>query len=61
MSKEERLSTIERIWESFSRDGIEIPSPAWHRQILEDRTRIADSAGAEWLSVDELETRLSKK
>jgi hypothetical protein len=61
MSKEERLEAIERLWESFSRDGFDILSPAWHEEVLADRETIADSADAKWLNVEELQARLSKR
>lgn len=61
MSKDERVTAMEHLWESFSRDGIVLPSPEWHEGVLASRTRIADSSDAVWLEVDELQTRLMKR
>lgn len=57
MSKEERLAAMELLWDSFSRDGIEMASPSWHGDLLGERLQIADSTAAEWLTLDELEGR----
>jgi dienelactone hydrolase len=35
MSPAERLSVMESLWVSFARDGIDWPSPEWHRSVLE--------------------------
>ncbi|WP_035609559.1 addiction module protein [Haloferula sp. BvORR071] len=61
MSKEERLAAMDLLWRSFSRDGIEITSPSWHEGVLTERSRIVDSADAEWLSLEQLEVRLSRQ
>lgn len=50
---------MELLWESFSKEGIDYPSPAWHGKILAERTEIIDSGKAAWLSVDELQARLT--
>lgn len=41
------MDAIERLWESFAKDGIEFPSPEWHGPILAEREAIADSPDAE--------------
>ncbi len=61
MSKEERVEAMELLWESFARDGIEFPSPEWHGPVLAARTAIADSPDAEWLDIDQLQARLTKR
>ena len=49
---------MELLWESFAKEGIDYPPPAWHGKILADRSEIIDSGRATWLSVDELQARL---
>ena len=61
MSKDERVNAMERLWESFSRDGMEVRSPDWHERILAGRTKIADSPDAVWIGVDELQSRLMER
>lgn len=61
MSAMERVEAMELPWESFSKDGIDYPSPEWHQKVLEDRSAIIDSDAAQWLSVDELQARLMRR
>ncbi|MDA0765865.1 MAG: addiction module protein [Verrucomicrobia bacterium] len=49
---------MESLWVSFARDGIDIPSPEWHRNILEHRAARMASGEASALTVDALQTRL---
>ena len=58
MSSSERVEAMELLWESFSKEGIDYPSPDWHGKILADRSEIIESGKATWLSVDELQARL---
>jgi hypothetical protein len=58
MSNDERLNAMERLWESFSRDGMEVRPPDWHQHVLAGRTKAADSPDAVWIGVDALQSRL---
>jgi hypothetical protein len=49
---------MELLWESFSKEGIEYPSPDWHGKVLAERSEMIESGNATWLSVDELQARL---
>ena len=46
MTVEEKLRALERIWEDLCRHEADIPSPQWHRDILEAREARA-TRGAE--------------
>ena len=61
MSSSERVEAMELLWESFSREGIEYPSPDWHGQILAERSEMIESGKATWLTVDELQARLMSR
>ncbi len=39
MSVEEKLQTMEALWQSLSADPAAIESPAWHEEELADRER----------------------
>ena len=61
MSHSERVETMELLWESFSTEGIDYPSPDWHGKVLAERSELIDSGKATWLSVDELQARLTRR
>jgi len=37
MTVDEKLRALERIWEDLCRNEADIPSPPWHREVLEAR------------------------
>jgi putative addiction module component (TIGR02574 family) len=61
MPSSERVETLERLWESFSKEGIDYPSPDWQCASLEERFQIIQSDKATWLSVNELQARLMSR
>ncbi len=40
MTVADKLSAMELIWDDLCRNSEEIPSPAWHAAILEERTKL---------------------
>jgi hypothetical protein len=43
MSVEDKLRVLEQVWEDLVRTPEDVPSPAWHRDVLEAREkRIAE-------------------
>jgi putative addiction module component (TIGR02574 family) len=61
MSSSERVKTMELLWQSFAKEGIDDPSPAWHDRVLAERAEIIESGKATWLSVNELKARLMSR
>lgn len=61
MTAIERVEAMELLWQSFSKEGIDYPSAEWHGQVLCDRSEIIKSGNAKWLSVDELQARLTSR
>ncbi|WP_408034080.1 addiction module protein [Thiorhodovibrio winogradskyi] len=57
MSVSERIRTMEAIWDSLLYDVAEMPSPEWHRNILEERKRKMDEGSARFLSIQEVKER----
>ncbi len=57
MSTIERLQTMGAIWDILLYDEIEIESPEWHQDVLEERRRKMDSGKAKFFSVAELKER----
>lgn len=61
MSSNERMEAMELLWESFAKEGIDYPSPGWHADVLAGRSEIIDSGKSTWLTVDELQARLTRR
>ena len=61
MSSSERVEAMELLWESFSKEGIDYPSPDWHGKVLAERSEMIESGKATWLTVDELQVRLMSR
>ena len=40
MTLEEKLITIEAIWEDIARSSPDFPSPAWHEDVLKERENL---------------------
>ena len=39
MSTEDKLRAMELLWENLSRTPSDVPSPSWHRDVLEAREK----------------------
>jgi hypothetical protein len=58
MSMAERLQALEQLWDAVCRDDVDMPSPAWHAEVLEDRKARAARGEARFLTLDQLKARL---
>lgn len=61
MTVTEKLRAIEEIWENLLRDSENVPSPAWHADVLsarEQRIRDGKSKFSDW---NEAKSRIRKK
>lgn len=58
MSVPQRLSAMEELWESLRSAEDEVPSPDWHKDVLDARRARVESGEAEFLSLDEVRNRL---
>ena len=47
MSVEEKLQTMELIWEDLCRNEANVPSPAWHGEVLHERDTALKSGKTE--------------
>jgi len=56
----ERLAAMESLWASFRQTGREIPSPAWHREVLAARRRKLRSGNAVIYSLAEVRKQLAR-
>ena len=49
MSIEEKLQTMEALWENLSADPTGVESPAWHEEVLRERERKIASGEAKFI------------
>lgn len=57
MSLQERLQTMEALWDSLTHESIEIKSPEWHEDILLERKEKIKNGKASFISLDELKSK----
>jgi len=53
MPIQERMHLMEAIWESFVHDDA-TSSPVWHKEILDNRTKLMQTENVKTYSIDEL-------
>lgn len=60
MSAVEKLAVMELLWEDLSRTPENIPSPAWHGEVLADRERKLKEGKTRFYDFEEVKERLRK-
>ena len=58
MSMAERLQALEQLWDAVCREDAEVPSPAWHASVLEERRARAARGESRFLTLDQVKARL---
>jgi hypothetical protein len=61
MTLAEKLETMELLWADISRRPAGLPSPAWHRDILEERRRLVQEGKLKFLDWDTAMTELREE
>ncbi len=49
MTLAEKLQVMETLWDDLSRRPEDLPSPDWHRELLQERKRLADEGRLKFL------------
>lgn len=60
MTTVDKLSAIERLWDDLCRTPEDVPSPPWHKDVLDARTNRAKKGKARFFSLDEAKARIRK-
>ena len=50
---EQKLALMESIWTDLSRNESEIPLPAWHKDVLDERQRLLDRGESVPMSLED--------
>ena len=61
MTLKQKLEAMELLWKSISENPDEVPSPAWHEDIVAARLAKINKGEAKFLSVQEARQRLRKR
>jgi len=61
MSTLERLQAMELLWSAITQSPESVHSPSWHGDVLAQRRAKVDSGKGEFLTIDELKKKLSRR
>lgn len=61
MTLQEKLETLEALWEDLSRNAQTVESPDWHGEILKDRNRRAAEGKARFSDWETAKTAIRSK
>ena len=61
MTVAEKLELMETLWVDLSRDPDEIPSPAWHGEVLRERQRQLDAGETHFIPLEEAVASLRRR
>ena len=58
MNLSEKLQALEDIWDDLCHSQESIPSPEWHKDVLQERERTVREGRAKFLTVDEAKRKI---
>ncbi len=61
MTLEEKLQTMEALWEDLSHHAENIESPEWHREILQGRQQQIESGQAKFVDWEQAKADIRKR
>jgi hypothetical protein len=61
MTTNEKIRAIEEIWEDLQHAAGEIPSPAWHADVLKARRQRARRGASKYASWSEAKRRIAER
>jgi hypothetical protein len=60
VSVDEKLQAMEAIWASLAKNPDDVPSPAWHGEVLRERQREVDAGEAKFLAWDAAQREIDR-
>jgi hypothetical protein len=61
MTVKEKLAAMEELWEDLSRTPEAVVSPAWHKKVLDERSRQIAEGRARYVSWEKAKKEIRKK
>lgn len=57
MSSANKLKVMENLWDSLLDDANRLPSPSWHKTVLEERLAKIEDGTATYISLEDLKKK----
>ena len=61
MTLEEKLRTMEALWDDLCRREEDIPVPQWHKDLLDERARLIEQGKAQFMDWEDAKKRVSER
>jgi len=61
MSLQEKLRTMEALWDALCREEQSVPVPQWHKDVLDERERAAAEGKAKFIEWETAKKQISDK
>ncbi len=61
MTLEEKLRTMEALWEDLCRQEQAVAVPQWHKDLLDERERLVSQAKAHFIDWETAKKRIAEK
>jgi putative addiction module component (TIGR02574 family) len=61
MTVAEKLALMDALWDDLSRNAEELPTPAWHCEVLVKREEEIANGTARFIPLEEMEARLRRE
>jgi hypothetical protein len=61
MTTADKLAVMELLWDDLSRTAEDIPTPAWHGEVLADRQREIDEGKGKFLPLEEFRQDIDRE
>jgi len=58
MTSSDKIAVMEKLWEELCRDPESIPSPTWHKDVLDAREKEINEGKAKFTSFDRAKKRI---
>ncbi len=58
MTKLDKIAVMEKLWDDLCRDPESIPSPTWHKDVLEAREKEINEGKAKFASFNKAKERI---
>ena len=56
MPVNERIILMEELWDTLCHENLDLQSPHWHKEIIDERIELIRSGKAEYISIQELKS-----